>query len=152
MARRSAGILPYRRRAGALEVLLVHPGGPFWARRDTGAWSIAKGEYAAPEDSLAAALREWQEETGIPLAGPFHALRPVRLKSGKVVEGWATPADIDTATFTSNTFELEYPAGSGRIASFPEIDRIGWFDLETASRKINPGQVGMLVELAQWLG
>jgi predicted NUDIX family NTP pyrophosphohydrolase len=145
--KRSAGILPYRRTGGSWQVLLVHPGGPFWARKDDGAWSIAKGEYQAPEPGLQAALREFREETGFDLPGPFRALAPVRLKSGKVVEAWATPADIDVSAFRSNTFELEYPKGSGLTGSFPEVDRIDWFDLATARRKINAGQVALLLEL-----
>jgi predicted NUDIX family NTP pyrophosphohydrolase len=145
--KRSAGILPYRRRGDSWQVLLVHPGGPFWARKDDGAWSIAKGEYQAPEPGLQAALREFREETGFDLPGPFRALAPVRLKSGKVVEAWATPADIDVSAFRSNTFELEYPKGSGLTGSFPEVDRIDWFDLATARRKINAGQVALLLEL-----
>jgi predicted NUDIX family NTP pyrophosphohydrolase len=145
--KRSAGILPYRRNGDTWQVLLVHPGGPFWARKDEGAWSIAKGEYQAPEPGLQAALREFREETGFDLPGPFQALTPVRLKSGKVVEAWATPADVDVSGFRSNTFELEYPKGSGVIRNFPEVDRIEWFDLATAQRKINPGQVGLLLDL-----
>jgi predicted NUDIX family NTP pyrophosphohydrolase len=149
--KRSAGILPYRRRGGSWQVLLVHPGGPFWARKDDAAWSIAKGEYQAPEPGLQAALREFREETGFDLPGPFRALAPVRLKSGKVVEAWATPADIDVSAFRSNTFELEYPKGSGLTGSFPEVDRIDWFDLATARRKINAGQVALLLELQGFL-
>jgi len=147
VTKRSAGILPYRRKGDTWQVLLVHPGGPFWARKDEGAWSIAKGEYQAPEFGLQAALREFREETGFDLPGPFHALTPVRLKSGKVVEAWAAPADVDVSGFRSNTFELEYPKGSGVIRSFPEVDRIEWFDLATAQRKINPGQVRLLLDL-----
>jgi predicted NUDIX family NTP pyrophosphohydrolase len=149
--KRSAGILPYRRRGDSWQVLLVHPGGPFWARKDDGAWSIAKGEYQAPEPGLQAALREFREETGFDLPGPFHALAAVRLKSGKVVEAWATPADVDVSGFRSNTFELEYPKGSGVSGTFPEVDRIDWFDLATARRKINVGQVGLLLELQSLL-
>jgi predicted NUDIX family NTP pyrophosphohydrolase len=145
--KRSAGVLPYRRRGDSWQVLLVHPGGPFWARKDDGAWSIAKGEYRAPEPGLQAAVREFREETGFDLPGPFRALAPVRLKSGKVVEAWATPADIDVTGFRSNTFELEYPKGSGAIGTFPEVDRIDWFDLATARRKINVAQVALLLEL-----
>ena len=147
MIKRSAGIVPYRRSGDAWQVLLVHPGGPFWAKKDDGAWSIAKGEYQAPEPGLQAALREFREETGFDLPGPFRALAPVRLKSGKAVEAWATLADVDVSGFRSNTFELEYPKGSGVTRSFPEVDRIDWFDLGTARRKINAGQVGLLLEL-----
>ena len=147
MNKRSAGILPYRRLGQAWQVLLVHPGGPFWARKDEGAWSIAKGECEPSEPGLQAALRELREETGFEPPGPFHALAPVRLKSGKVVEAWATPADVDVSGFRSNTFELEYPKGSGVTRSFPEVDRIEWFDLATARRKINAGQVGLLLDL-----
>jgi predicted NUDIX family NTP pyrophosphohydrolase len=149
--KRSAGILPYRRRGDSWQVLLVHPGGPFWARKDDGAWSIAKGEYQAPEPGLQAALREFREETGFDLPGPFRALAPVRLKSGKVVEAWATPADVDVSGFRSNTFELEYPKGSGVSGTFPEVDRIDWFDLATARRKISVGQVRLLLELQSLL-
>ena len=147
MIKRSAGILPYRRNGDTCQVLLVHPGGPFWAKKDDGAWSIAKGEYQAPEPGLQAALREFREETGFDLSGPFQALTPVLLKSGKVVEAWATPADIDVSAFRSNTFELELPKGSGVFRTFPEVDRIEWFDLATARRKINPGQAGLLAGL-----
>ena len=147
MNKRSAGILPYRRLGQAWQVLLVHPGGPFWARKDEGAWSIAKGECEPSEPGLQAALRELREETGFEPPGPFHALAPVRLKSGKVVEAWATLADVDVSGFRSNTFELEYPKGSGVTRSFPEVDRIEWFDLATAQCKINAGQVGLLLEL-----
>jgi predicted NUDIX family NTP pyrophosphohydrolase len=145
--KRSAGILPYRRSGDSWQVLLVHPGGPFWAKKDDGVWSIAKGEYQAPEPGLEAALREFREETGLDLPGPFRALAPVRLKSGKVVDAWATSGDVDVSGFRSNTFELEYPKGSGVTRSFPEVDRIEWFDLATAQRKINAGQVGLLLEL-----
>ncbi|HEX6240237.1 MAG TPA: NUDIX domain-containing protein [Polyangiales bacterium] len=152
MAKRSAGILPYRRHGNAWQVLLVHPGGPFWIRKDDGAWSIAKGEYSEPETGLRAALREFREETGFDLAGPFHALTPVRLKSGKVVEAWATPVDLDTSAFRSNMFELEHPKGSGVIQRFPEVDRVEWFDLATAQRKIHAGQLGLLRELQRIVG
>jgi predicted NUDIX family NTP pyrophosphohydrolase len=145
--KRSAGILPYRRSGDTWQVLLVHPGGPFWVRKDDGAWSIAKGEYQSPETGLQAAQREFREETGFELPGPFRALVPVRQKSGKVVEAWATPADLDVSAFRSNTFELEYPKGSGVTRTFPEVDRIAWFDIATAQRKINVGQVALLREL-----
>ena len=151
MIKRSAGILPYRRRGDTWQVLLVHPGGPFWAKKDDGAWSIAKGEYQEPEPGLQAALREFREETGFDLPGPFRVLAPVRLKSGKVVEAWATLADVDVSEFRSNTFDLEYPKGSGVTRTFPEVDRIEWFDLATAQRKINVGQVGLLRDLESLL-
>jgi predicted NUDIX family NTP pyrophosphohydrolase len=151
MSKRSAGILPYRQHDGVWQVLLVHPGGPFWARKDDGAWSIAKGEYDAPEPALQAALREFREETGFELPGPFRALAPVRLKSGKVVEAWATAAELDATAFRSNRFEIEYPPGSGRMRSFPEVDRVEWFDFATAQRKINAAQVALLRELRVWL-
>ena len=145
MAKRSAGILPYRRRDGALQVLLVHPGGPFWARKDAGAWSIAKGEYAAPEPALDAAIREFEEETGHRLPGPFVVLEPVRLKSGKVIDAWATEADWDLSGFRSNTFELEYPKGV--VKTYPEVDRIEWFAIDVAVMKIHQGQANLLRQL-----
>lgn len=147
MAKRSAGILPYRFRDGVLQVFLVHPGGPFWARKDLGAWSIAKGEYQPPEPALQAAVREFQEETGHLLPGPFHALSPVRLRSGKMIDAWVTEADWDLSTFASNTFELEYPKGSGVVKTYAEVDRVEWFDVDTALRKILAGQAPLLHEL-----
>lgn len=150
MSKRSAGILPYRRCGDAWQVLLVHPGGPFWARRDLGAWSIAKGEYMPPEPPLQAAVREFEEETGHRLPGPFVALQPVRLKSGKVFDAWATQADWDLSTFRSNTFELVN--AKGVVRRYPEVDRIEWFGLEAARQKINAGQVPLLVQLQAILG
>jgi predicted NUDIX family NTP pyrophosphohydrolase len=149
MSKRSAGLLPYRRHAGAWQVLLVHPGGPFWARKDLGAWSIAKGEYLPPEPALDAAVREFEEETGQRLSGPFVALRPVRLKSGKVIDAWATEADWDLSTFRSNTFEFVDAKGVAR--RYAEVDRIEWFAFEAAAQKINPGQVPLLIELQSML-
>lgn len=151
MAKRSAGILPYRLRGGVCEVLLAHPGGPFWARKDLGAWSIAKGEYLPPESALQAAMREFEEETGHRLSGPFRALSPVRLASGKIIEAWVTEADWNLSTFRSNTFELEIPKGSGVMKRFPEVDRVAWFDLDTALQKIHPGQAPLLLELKRLL-
>jgi predicted NUDIX family NTP pyrophosphohydrolase len=150
MAKRSAGLLPYRKNDSGWQVLLVHPGGPFWARKDAGAWSIAKGEYSPPEPALEAAIREFEEETGQRLPGPFTPLRSVRLKSGKVIEAWATEADWDLSTFRSNTFELEYPKGV--VKTYPEVDRIEWFPIEVALQKINAGQAGLLEHLRQLLG
>ena len=137
----SAGVLLYRRREGAVEVLLVHPGGPFWARKDLGAWSIPKGEYDDGEDPRACALREFAEETGTRLpGGALDELGSVKLKSGKLVLAFAVEGDLDPATISSNTFELEWPPRSGRIQSFPEVDRAEWFDLTTAREKLNPAQ------------
>src|SRR5579859_7132586 len=129
MARLSAGLILYRRYVNTLEVLLVHPGGPFWAKKDAGAWSIPKGEAESDEDLLACACREFTEETGVVAVGPFHPLPPVRQSGGKIVHAWAAEGDCDPAALRSNTFELEWPPRSGRRVAFPEIDRAGWFDL-----------------------
>lgn len=147
MPRKSAGILPYRRRDGRLEVLLAHPGGPFWARKDDGAWSIAKGEYEDGEEPLAAAVREFSEETGHVPRGPFVALAPVRQPGGKTIAAWVTEDDWDGSEFVSNTFTVEWPRGSGRMATYPEVDRVAWFDLPTAARKLLRGQVPFLAAL-----
>jgi len=137
----SAGILLYRERDGAREVLLVHPGGPFWARKDAGAWSIPKGELEPGEDPLSAARREFEEETGIRPDGDFVPLGTVTHKGGKVVHAWAFLGDCDPSSIKSNTFTIEWPPRSGRIQSFPEIDRAAWFDTDTARRKLVRGQV-----------
>ena len=148
MARRSAGILLYRRRDGAVEVLLVHPGGPLWARRDAGAWSIPKGEYGEGEDPLAVALREFEEETGQrPPAERLAALGEVRQRGGKVVSAWAAPGDLDPRAITSNTFTLEWPPRSGVRREFPEVDRAGWFDLPTAREKLLAAQAELVDRL-----
>jgi predicted NUDIX family NTP pyrophosphohydrolase len=145
----SAGILLYRRRGGGLEVLLVHPGGPFWARRDAGAWSIPKGEHGADEDPLAAARREFGEELGVaPPDGPVLDLGEVRQKSGKRVRAWAAAGELDAAAIVSNTFELEWPPRSGRMIEAPEVDRAEWFALGAAREKINPAQAELLDRLA----
>lgn len=145
---RSAGILLHRSRGDGREVLLVHPGGPFWARRDSGAWSIPKGEYEPEEDPLAAARREFEEELGtLPPDGPAADLGEVRLKSGKLVRAWAMPGDLDASAITSNTFELEWPPRSGRRLEVPEVDRAEWFTVERAREKINPAQVALLERL-----
>ncbi len=138
----------YRRSRGALEVLLVHPGGPFWMKKDVGAWSIPKGEYEAGEEALAAAAREFQEETGLAAGGPYTPLTPIRQQGGKVVQAWAFEGDCDAESLRSATFSLEWPRGSGRRQKFPEVDRAGWFSLEEARRKILPGQAALLDELA----
>ena len=143
----SAGVLLYRRRAGTMEVLLVHPGGPLWAKKDEGAWSIPKGEYGAGEDPFAVARREFHEETGHELSGDGVALTPVKQPSGKVVSAWAIEGDIDETAVVSDTFTLEWPPKSGKLRSFPEVDRAGWFDLPTARRKLLPGQRPFLDEL-----
>ena len=140
----SAGLLLYRRRDGLLEVLLGHPGGPFWAKKHLGAWSIPKGEIEPEEDALQAAIREFGEETGSHLSGPFIALPPVRQPGGKVVQAWTVEGDLDPAGLKSNTFSLEWPPRSGRIVEFPEIDRAAWFSLEEARDCITKGQVPLL--------
>jgi predicted NUDIX family NTP pyrophosphohydrolase len=147
MSRTSAGLLPYRRRDGALEVFLVHPGGPFWARKDAGAWSIPTGEIDPLEEPLAAARREFREETGLAAEGRFEPLAPITQAGGKVVLAWAVEGDLDPAALQSNTFAIEWPPRSGRQQSFPEVDRAGWFRLDLARKKINPAQVALLDEL-----
>jgi predicted NUDIX family NTP pyrophosphohydrolase len=147
----SAGILLYRLRDGEAQVFLVHPGGPFWAKKDDGAWSIPKGEYQDGDDPLATAKREFLEETGSEVTGSFRALSPVKQPSGKVVSAWAVEGDLDTATLKSNTFSLEWPPRSGRMQEFPEVDRGAWFDLPTAQTKLQPGQRGFLDQLQQLL-
>jgi predicted NUDIX family NTP pyrophosphohydrolase len=147
----SAGLLLFRRQAEHWEVLLVHPGGPFWAKRDAGAWSIPKGEIAEGEDVLAAARREVEEETGARPEGTFIPLEPVRQSGGKIVHAWAIEADFDPARLTRNQFEMEWPPKSGRRTSFPEVDRAAWFPLDVAARKILEGQVPLLDQLAEWL-
>ncbi len=145
----SAGILLYRRTAGgALQVLLIHPGGPFFARKDAGAWSIPKGELEDSDtDTLATAVREFQEETGFVIsASGARPLRAVRIKSGKVIHAWAVAGDADPTALRSNHFELEWPPRSGKTASFPEADRAQWFSLEEAREKINAGQIPLLDE------
>ena len=151
MSRKSAGILPYRFRAGRLEVLLVHPGGPFWAKRDLGSWSIAKGEYEEGEEPLQAALREFFEETGHRPAGPFLPLARRKQPSGKIINAWAAESDWDPSDLVSNTFTMEWPKGSGKVREFPEVDRAEWFDMAEAARRILPGQRGFLDELYEKL-
>jgi predicted NUDIX family NTP pyrophosphohydrolase len=145
--KKSAGLLLFRRR-DRLEVLLVHPGGPLWAKKDEGAWSIPKGEIDPDEDPLAAACREFQEELGSPVTGDFVKLTPIRQASGKLVYAWAVEADFDPATFTSGTFSMEWPPRSGRQQEFPEVDRAEWFPIAAARVKINPGQIPLLDQLA----
>jgi predicted NUDIX family NTP pyrophosphohydrolase len=156
VAKRSAGILLFRRGENGLEVLLVHPGGPYWARRDAGAWSIPKGEVDPGEDARACALRELEEETGGAFpdapAEALLSLGEVRQKSGKFVAAWALEGDLDADAIVSNTFELEWPPRSGRSQEFPEVDRAGWFALGAAREKLLPAQAPFLDRLAELVG
>jgi len=147
----SAGILLWRRRSGAIEVLLVHPGGPFWAKKDAGAWSIPKGEFAAGEDPRAAALREFEEETGFGVAGELVPLKPLRQPGGKLVHAFALAGDCDANKIRSNNFSMEWPPRSGQQREFREVDRAGWFDLAEARKKMLRGQQGFLDELGEML-
>ena len=139
-AKRSAGLLLYRKRAGNLEVFLVHPGGPFWAKKDAGAWTIPKGEIGVDEDPLDAAKRETTEETGFTPEGDFVELPPVRQKAGKLVHAWAIEADCDPRELRSNSFSMEWPPRSGRMAEFPEVDRGAWFGLDEARQRLLEAQ------------
>jgi predicted NUDIX family NTP pyrophosphohydrolase len=147
MTKVSAGLLLYRKKGNVLEVFLVHPGGPFFASKDSGAWSIPKGELDEGEDALAAAKREFEEETGFKAEGEFLQLAPATQKSGKIVQAWALAGDCDPAKVKSNTFMLEWPPRSGRQQEFPEVDRAGWFGMSQARQKINPAQIRFLEEL-----
>jgi predicted NUDIX family NTP pyrophosphohydrolase len=149
VARVSAGLLMYRMHGGKLEVLLVHPGGPFFNKKDAGAWTIPKGEVASNEELLACAQREFKEEIGIALVGPFHPLKPVKQKGGKTIHAWAFEGNCDPAAVVSNTFLIEWPPRSGRQVEFPEIDRAEFFDVATARLKINAGQVPLFDELEE---
>ena len=151
MPKISAGLLLYRVRQGAPEVFLVHPGGPFWAKKDAGAWSIPKGEASPGEDLLAAAQREFREETGLDIGGHFRALVPIRQSSGKLVHAWAVEGDCDADAIRSNTFEMEWPPRSGQRQEVPEVDRAAWLDLPTARVKILKGQLGLLDQLERLL-
>lgn len=143
----SAGILLFRRGAAGLEVFLIHMGGPFWARKDAGAWSIPKGLIDADEDPLAAARREFREETGQEVDGAFLPLAPIRQAGGKIVQAWAVEGDIDADNIVSNTYRIEWPAGSGRWRSYPEADKGGWFAIQQAAEKIVAGQRALLSQL-----
>jgi predicted NUDIX family NTP pyrophosphohydrolase len=145
--KRSAGILMYKRAGGEPLLLLVHPGGPFWARKDLGAWSIPKGEYDAGEEPLAVAKREFAEELGAEPSGGFRELGELTQPSRKVITAWAVEGDFDPKNLKSNTFELEWPPRSGRRQSFPEVDRADWFGVAEARRKILPGQVEFIDRL-----
>jgi len=149
MGKKSAGLLMYRRRQGILEVLLVHPGGPFWAKKDLGSWSIPKGEYTSDEDPLEVAKREFEEETSFKASGKFIPLTPLKQPSGKIITAWAFEGDCDASAIKSNTFAMEWPPRSGRQQEFPEVDRAAWFPLPIAKEKITKGQVDFLEELTQ---
>lgn len=144
MVKVSAGILMYRKRGQDIEVFLVHPGGPFFEKKDAGVWGIPKGEIDEGEDALAAALREFEEETGFNAEGEFLPLTPVTQKGGKIVQAWAVEGDCDPEKLKSNLFTMEWPPRSGRQHEFPEVDRAGWFTIPDAKQKINPAQVAFL--------
>lgn len=152
MAGRSAGLIMYKRHEGALLVLLVHPGGPFWRKRDAGAWSIPKGEFEPDEDPRSAALREFEEELGVKPCGDPVPLGEVVQAGGKRVSGFALEGDLDVAAVESNTFEIEWPPRSGRRQTFPEVDRAEWFPMAVARGKILPGQLPLLDRLQEMLG
>ena len=149
MPKLSAGLLMYRKRSASVEVLLVHPGGPFWATKDDGAWSIPKGEYTEGEDPLAAAIREFTEETGVAIpAGHLIPLSPVRQPGGKIIRAWAFEGDCDSSQCHSNLFSMEWPPKSSTMKDFPEVDRAEWFPLDVAKTKITRGQVDLRDQLA----
>jgi predicted NUDIX family NTP pyrophosphohydrolase len=149
MAKISAGILLFRRRPASVEVMLVHPGGPFWAKKDLGAWSIPKGLADEGEDLLAAAKREFLEETGMTVDGEFLDLGAHKQPSGKTIVAWACEADFDTAALKSNMFAMEWPPRSGRMAEFPEVDKAAWYAINEALEKINKGQAAILAALVK---
>jgi predicted NUDIX family NTP pyrophosphohydrolase len=150
MPKRSAGLLVHRSVDSATEVLLVHPGGPYWAKRDDGAWSLPKGEYARGDDPFDVAIREFREELGVdpPMTREATYLGELRQPGGKLVRAWAVAGDLDVRSVRSNTFRMEWPPRSGITREFPEVDRAGWFDLEVARRKLTRGQVGFIDRLA----
>lgn len=147
--KQSAGLLIYRYQKEQLQVLLVHPGGPFWKNKNAGAWSIPKGEYNENEEGLHAAIRETKEETGYQFSGNFIPLKPIKLKSGKVVHAWALESDFDTTTLSSNFFPFQWPPRSGKMIDIPEVDRAEWFTTEQAKDKINPAQWNLIEQLLE---
>ena len=149
MGKESAGLVVYRKTGEGLEFLLVHPGGPFWKNKDAGAWTIPKGELDEGEEPLSAAKREFQEELGITVEGPFAELTPVKQKGGKLVKAWSTEKDCDVRNFRSNAFELEWPPKSGRMSLFPEVDKAEYFKINEAKLKVNAAQVPLLEQAAQ---
>lgn len=152
MPKRSAGLVIYRRKERELEVFLVHPGGPLWAKKDLGAWSIPKGEYSAEEEPLAAARREFEEETGVRVDGDFVELGTIRQAGGKLVTAWAVEGDFDPEKLVSNSVEMEWPPRSGRMVKFPEVDRGAWFRLGEAEEKILASQRALLERLREGVG
>lgn len=150
MARKSAGIIVYRARNGKLEVLLGHLGGPYWANKDRRAWSFPKGEFE-DEEPFEAALREFQEETGQPIAGNFVELKPLRQPGNKIVYAWAVEGDVDADSIVSNSFKMEWPPRSGKVQSFPELDRAAWFEIEEAKAHVHKGLVPIFEELQDLL-
>jgi predicted NUDIX family NTP pyrophosphohydrolase len=152
MPKVSAGLLMYRVREGELEVLLAHPGGPFWKNRDAGAWTIPKGEIQEGEEPIAAARREFEEEIGLQPQGEFIALQPITQKGGKIVHAWAFEGECDTTCIRSNTFQMEWPPRSGKFQTCPEVDRASFYGMVEAKQKINPAQVAFLEELRQLRG
>jgi predicted NUDIX family NTP pyrophosphohydrolase len=151
MPKTAAGLLLYRRQSLGVEVLLAHPGGPFWARKDLGAWTIPKGEIDPGEDPVSAARREFREEIGLDVTGPVKPLGQIKQPGGKIVLIWTAEGDFDPARLASNTFEMEWPKGSGHVRIFPEVDRAAWFDLGEARRRILPGQAPFLEALVSSL-
>jgi predicted NUDIX family NTP pyrophosphohydrolase len=150
--KKAAGLLLYRFRDSELQVFLTHPGGPFWAKKDMGAWAIPKGEFEEDEDPLDAAKREFHEETGCTAAGNFIALTPLKQPGGKTVYAWAVEGDCEADAITSNMFSMEWPPRAGKQKEFPEVDRAGWFTLEKAKEKIQPAQTALLEELRRLKG
>jgi predicted NUDIX family NTP pyrophosphohydrolase len=151
MAKKSAGVLVFHRKKSVTEVLLVHPGGPFWAKKDEGAWSIPKGEIDGDEEPLEVAKREYREETGASIDGHFIPLEPMRQPGGKIVYAWAVEGEFNASSLVSNTFMLAWPPKSGRIQEYPEVDRAEWFTFEAAMKKILKGQQGFIVQLVKIL-
>jgi predicted NUDIX family NTP pyrophosphohydrolase len=151
MSKKSAGLLMYRRHNGELEVMLVHPGGPFWAKKDLSSWSVPKGEYTNDEEPFEVAKREFQEETGFKAEGKFIALTPIKQPGGKLITVWAFEGNCDASKIKSNTFKMEWPPRSGKQQEFPEVDRAGWFKIAVAKKKILKGQTGFIDELYKTL-